>query len=48
MINSVLGVLGCLVRIISSLGNLIYGSACGLTVYEFPQLAVISIRPQLT
>ena len=35
MINSLLGALGCRIRIISSLGNSYTGSACGLTVYEF-------------
>ena len=35
MINSLLGALGCRIRIISSLGTSYTGSASGLTVYEF-------------
>ena len=44
MINTLLGGLRCQ-QIISSLGNVIHGSACGLTMYEFPRLDLNCIRP---
>ena len=48
MINSLLGALGCRIQIISSLGNVIHGSTCGLTVYEFPQLDITRYNPYPT
>ena len=48
IINSSIGELGCLIRIISSLVITVQGSTCGLTMDGDPRLDVIHIQPQLT